>query len=232
MHGYNNLGSNGDGEQASVGLRGLTRCDFQARLLQEGTNVAEQQYSPFIVGIGGTTRHGSSTEQALSMALAAAERQGARTRLFGGDHLTALPHYLTDAARASAEGQSLVEAIRAADGIIIASPGYHGSISGLVKNALDYIEETSKDPRAYLDGLPVGLIVTAWGWQATGSTLGTLRSIVHALRGWPTPLGVAINTSQTIFEGGNCADAGASGQLDLVGCQVQEQARLRLTTKH
>ncbi len=190
--------------------------------------MAEQQYSPFIVGIGGTTRPGSSTEQALGLALAAAERQGARTQLFGGAQLVALPHYLTDAARASAEGQALVEAIRAADGIIIASPGYHGSVSGLVKNALDYIEETAKDPRVYLDGLPVGLIVTAWGWQATGSTLATLRSIVHALRGWPTPLGVAINSSQSLFEGGGCSDPGAAGQLAMVGRQVHEQAQLRL----
>ncbi|MGU1062094.1 NADPH-dependent FMN reductase [Pseudomonas aeruginosa] len=194
--------------------------------------MAEQEYSPFIVGIGGTTRPGSSTEQALALALAAAERQGARTQLFGGAQLVALPHYLTDAAKASAEGQALVEAIRAADGIVIASPGYHGSISGLVKNALDYIEETSKDTRAYLDGLPVGLIVTAWGWQATGSTLATLRSIVHALRGWPTPLGAAINTSQTAFEKGECSDSGVAGQLEMVGRQVQEQARLRLKTQH
>lgn len=194
--------------------------------------MAEQEYSPFIVGIGGTTRPGSSTEQALALSLAAAERQGARTQLFGGAQLVALPHYLTEAAQASAEGKALVEAIRAADGIIIASPGYHGSISGLVKNALDYIEETSKDTRAYLDGLPVGLIVTAWGWQATGSTLATLRSIVHALRGWPTPLGAAINTSQTAFGKSECSDSGVSGQLEMVGRQVQEQARLRLKTQH
>nr|WP_283939708.1 NADPH-dependent FMN reductase [Pseudomonas sp. R3.Fl] len=203
-----------------------------ARLLKEGTNVAEQQYSPFIVGIGGTTRPGSSTEQALALALSAAECQGARTQLFGGEHLAALPHYLTPAAQISIEGKALVEAIRAADGIIIASPGYHGSISGLVKNAIDYIEDTSKDERAYLDGLPVGLIVTAWGWQATGSTLGALRSIVHALRGWPTPLGATINTSQTAFEGGSCSDAGAAGQLAAVGRQVHEQALLRLHTHH
>lgn len=90
----------------------------------------------------------------------------------------------------------------------------------------------SKDPRAYLDGLPVGLIVTAWGWQATGSTLATLRSIVHALRGWPTPLGAAINTSQAAFEKGECSDPGVAGQLEMVGRQVQEQARLRLKTQH
>src|SRR3546814_8041656 len=80
----------------------------------------------------------------------------------------------------------LVAAVRDADGLILASPGYHGSISGLVKNAIDYLEETARDRRVYLHGLPVGLIATAFGWQATGGTLLAMRSIVHALRGWPT----------------------------------------------
>ena len=152
---------------------------------------------PFIVGIGGAHNATSSTEQALIVALNAAEKAGARTQLFGGDVLTRLPHYLTPGTAESADGKQLVAAIRAADGVIIASPGYHGSISGLVKNAIDYLEETSKDARVYLDGVPVGLIATAYGWQATGTTLATLRSIVHALRGWPTPLGAAINEAPT-----------------------------------
>lgn len=184
---------------------------------------------PFIVGIGGTAAPGSSTEQALTLALAAAERAGARIKMFGSDTLAKLPHYLTGGAAEAAEARALVEAVRAADGVIIASPGYHGSISGLVKNAIDYLEETAKDKRVYLDGVPVGLIATAYGWQATGSTLATLRSIVHALRGWPTPLGAAINSSGGIFKGGECSDAGASAQLELVGKQVVQFARLRIS---
>lgn len=182
---------------------------------------------PFIVGIGGTASPNSSTEQALSIALASAERAGAEIRLFGAATLATLPHYMTEGSTTSQEGRDLVEAVRRADGIIIASPGYHGSISGLVKNAIDYLEETSKDERVYLDGVPVGLIATAYGWQATGSTLATLRSIVHALRGWPTPLGAAINSSGGIFKEGVCSDTGAANQLDLVGRQVHEFARLR-----
>ena len=183
--------------------------------------------APYIVGVGGTAAAMSSTEQALVLALKAAADSGARTRLFGSVDLVALPHYLSAGTSGSAEGRELVKAVRAADGIILASPGYHGSISGLVKNAIDYLEETSKDSRAYLDGIPVGLIVTAYGWQATGSTLVTLRSIVHALRGWPTPLGAAINTTGGVFAGGRCSDTAAARQLELVGRQVVEFAKLR-----
>jgi FMN reductase len=191
--------------------------------------MVDQGKKPFIVGIGGTASPGSSTEQALALALASAERAGARVKMFGATTLAALPHYLTDGTATSPDARALVEAVRAADGVIIASPGYHGSISGLVKNAIDYLEETAKDERVYLDGVPVGLIATAYGWQATGSTLATLRSIVHALRGWPTPLGAAINSSGGIFKGGACSDAGASAQLDLVGRQVLQFARLRIS---
>lgn len=181
---------------------------------------------PFIVGIGGTTRPGSSTEQALSLAISAAARSGGRTRMFDGVALARLPHYEA-AASTCAYAREFVAAIREADGIIVASPGYHGSISGLVKNALDYIEETAHDERVYLDGIPVGLIVTAYGWQATTSTLATLRAIVHALRGWPTPLGAAINAKGGVFSAGACNDAQVASQLELVARQVLEFAELR-----
>jgi len=183
--------------------------------------------TPFIVGIGGTTFPGSSTEQSLAVALAAAEAAGASIRMFDGALLSRLPHYSLGVTKQSSEGAELVGAIRKADGVIIASPGYHGSISGLVKNAIDYIEDTSRDERVYLDGLPVGLIVTAHGWQATGSTLATLRSIVHALRGWPTPLGAAIKSETGMFVDGVCSNPSVAAQLELVGRQVVEFARLR-----
>ena len=179
---------------------------------------------PNIVAIGGTAAPTSSTESALLIALASAEREGAGVRLFGGTYLAGLPHYLTPGATEA--GRDMVEAVRAADGLIVASPGYHGSISGLVKNAIDYLEDTAKDSRVYLDGVPVGLIATAYGWQATTSTIATLRSIVHALRGWPTPLGAAINSSGGIFKNGECTDAGAKAQLELVGRQVVQFARM------
>ena len=182
---------------------------------------------PSILGLGGTTDPGSSTEQALRLALAAAEAQGAEVTIFGAETLAALPHYSAGAVARSPEAQRLVAAFRAADGLILASPGYHGSISGLVKNAIDYAEETSKDERVYFDDVPVGLIVTAYGWQATGSTLATLRSIVHALRGWPTPLGAGIKTASGMFRDGQCTDPGAAQQLEIVGKQVVEFARLR-----
>ena len=179
--------------------------------------MAEDISRPLIVGIGGTTSAVSSTERALAVALRAAAGEGADTQLFGGEALAALPLYTPNITERSAGERSLVEAIRRASGVIIASPGYHGSISGL--------EETAKDQRIYLTDLPVGLIATAYGWQATGSTIAALRSIVHALRGWPTPLGAAINSAQCKFgDDGGCSDPAAAAQLATVGRQVAQAA--------
>ena len=75
--------------------------------------------------------------------------------------------------------------------------------------------------------MPVGLIATAYGWQATGSTIAALRSIVHALRGWPTPFAAAINTQLTNFDDeGGCTDPAVLEQLVLIGRQVARFAPL------
>ncbi|MFD0887448.1 NADPH-dependent FMN reductase, partial [Streptosporangium algeriense] len=120
---------------------------------------------PFVVGLGGTTRASSTSETALRLALDAAASAGARTELFGAGYLSGLPMY--DPARSpGGPGRHLVEALRAADGVIVCSPGYHGSVSGLVKNALDYAEDLRDDARPYLTGRAVGCVTTAYGWQA------------------------------------------------------------------
>lgn len=145
------------------------------------------------VAIGGTMRAHSSTERALRKALSIAEARGARTTLLSGEAIN-FPPYAPENADRSAIARSYIETLRSADAIILGSPGYHGAISGFVKNALDYVEDMSRDDRCYFDGLPVGCIATAAGWQAAVATLQQLRAITHALRGWPTPLGIAINT--------------------------------------
>ncbi|MFM0015468.1 NADPH-dependent FMN reductase [Paraburkholderia sediminicola] len=188
---------------------------------------SEDIFRPFVVGLGGTSTPGSSTEKSLKIALSAAESAGADVQMFGCDALASLPHYLTSNAADTPRAILLLRAIRAADGVIIASPGYHGTISGLLKNAIDYLEETAKDDRPYLEGVPVGLIATAYGWQATGSTLVTLRTIIHALRGWPTPFGAAINSSGGIFANDECIDSTVANSLETVGRQVVEFARMK-----
>ncbi|MBS1870063.1 MAG: NAD(P)H-dependent oxidoreductase [Actinobacteria bacterium] len=166
-----------------------------------------------VVGIGGSTRAGSSTELLLRAILSSTEALGAETALVTGEELL-LPPY-EPGARLPDHGLRLVELAREADAVVIGSPGYHGGISGLVKNALDYLEELREDDVPYLAERPVGLAVTAYGWQAAVTTLTALRQIAHALRGWPTPLGIAVNVAATPLGGqGPPADAGLQGRIE------------------
>jgi FMN reductase len=152
--------------------------------------------------------------------LSAAQRRGARTKLISGA-LLQLPLYQPDNPERSEGARFLVSELAQADGIVLGSPGYHGSISGLVKNALDYAEDLRTDVRPYFSGRAVGCIATAGGWPGAVNTLGALRDIVHALRGWPTPLGAAINATENVFDAaGVCLVPRIAQILDLMAEEV------------
>jgi FMN reductase len=185
-------------------------------------------FTPYVIGIGGTARPNSTSECALIEALKAAERLGARTRLFDGRFISSLPLYVPGRHAQSPEELDYIDSVRACHGIIVSTPGYHGSLSGPVKNVLDLLEDTAKDANPYLEGRSFGCVVTAYGWQACVTTLVSLRMVAHALRAWPTPFGASINTSTPLFDaGGTCTDAKVSGHLKLVASQVVEFARWR-----
>lgn len=176
--------------------------------------------APLIVGIGGSTRPNSFTNELIAGCLAEADALGARTRAVVGPALGDLPMFGDDLD--PAESAELIEAVRAADCIVIGTPGYHGGMSGLVKNALDHLELLRDDPRPYLDGKAVGIIVSASGWQACGTTLMSVRSAVHALRGWPTPFGVTVNSAEQ-----DATDARVAGALAVLAGQLVEFASWR-----
>jgi FMN reductase len=181
---------------------------------------ADPENGPLVVGLGGTLRPNSSTERALRECAAAIERQGGRTKLFCGADIDLPMYNPTDPAR-DPKAVRLVSALREADAVIVSSPGYHGGVSGLVKNALDYLEDLRDEPRVYLDNTPLGCIAGAYGWQAAVATMHQLRAIGHALRAWPTPLGVAINSADPIWgPDGELTDTTVRNQLDLLAGQV------------
>jgi FMN reductase len=112
-----------------------------------------------IVGIGGTTKPGSSTEKALAAVLAACAGANVRTSLIGGAALAALPLYSPEDQQRSAAQRAFVETVRGADGIMLATPAYHAGMSGLLKNAIDLLEDLRSDARPYLQDRAVGCIV-------------------------------------------------------------------------
>ncbi|ABD12808.1 MULTISPECIES: NADPH-dependent FMN reductase [Frankia] len=182
--------------------------------------VRARRRRPLIVGIGGSSRANSTTHQALATVLAMMGQAGAETMLLGAADLD-LPMYAPERQERPAAALRLLAAVERADGLVIATPGYHGGISGQVKNALDYLEDLRGAPRPYLDGRAVALIVGARGTQAAGTTLTALRSTVHALRGWPTPLGVTLNTAVPLFDPhGRVLDRTVAARLDTLADQI------------
>jgi FMN reductase len=205
------------------------------RIVQAGATPASEEYpqmqvlgggttSPArVVAIGGSTRPGSTTEQLLRMA---AERihPDAEVRVFAGPALL-LPHYVPG--KLSNAAHDLVAAARAADVLILGSPGYHGCLSGTVKNAIDYLEELAMDDPPYLDGKVVGCVATAYGWQAAVNTLSALRQVVAALRGWSTPYGIAVNVSDGYLTRAGALDGKRlDGPIDIMAGQIRQFMQL------
>jgi FMN reductase len=185
----------------------------------------------YVLGIGGTTRTGSSSERALRFSLDAAKSAGAEVCCLVADDLD-LPLYAPESPIRSDRATRLVQQFRRCDGLIVCSPGYHGTVSGMIKNALDYVEDLRMDTPAYLDGRPFGTIGCAYGWAGAVHTVTGLRSIAHALRAWPTPMGAAINTDTPIFDDdGRIVDPKSMFQLEMVGRQVVEFATMRAMSK-
>ncbi|GHE35662.1 FMN reductase [Streptomyces vinaceus] len=179
------------------------------------------------MGIGGSSGTRSTVEQALRVCLDAAEHMGAEVRLLNGTEL-AMPLYRPGAEAVHGHAARLLRAVAQADAVVLASPAYHGTVSGLVKNALDHLEELRDDSRPYLSGRAVGCIAVGQGWQGAVATLAALRDITHALRGWPTPIGVAVNSTAVPFgPEGRCEVPHVQEQLTLMAQQLVEFARAR-----
>lgn len=174
-----------------------------------------------VVGIGGSRRPGSSTERVIAAVLNGLEERGACTTMYSGQDLL-FPHY-EPAAPLTQAAKGYIAAVRAADAIVLGSPGYHGGISGLVKNAVDYLEELRDDAVPYLGGKAVGCVTTAYGWQAAVSTLSALRQTVHALRGWPTPYGIAMNVADGLCSlDGRFLDSRTDESVNIVASQIMQ----------
>lgn len=184
-------------------------------------------YGPTILGLGGTTRPGSFTERALRYAATEVERLGGRMKLFCGSELI-LPAYSADKSMRSEEASRLVNVLRSCDAMVVASPGYHGSISGLVKNALEYSEDLALDERPFFEGRAIGCIVGGLGWQAIGTALVSLRSVVHSLKAWSPPTEVAMHTAGKVFgTAGYVLVPETKQDLDAQVHQLVEFARMR-----
>src|SRR6185436_15783546 len=112
-----------------------------------------------IVGLGGSLAKASKSRAALSRAVAGAETELLDLRELG------LPMYNSDDAEPGQAASRLIESCYAADGLIWSSPLYQGTISGALKNALDWLHLLGSREPSYLHDKVIGLISAAGGTQ-------------------------------------------------------------------
>ena len=149
--------------------------------------------APLLAGLGGSLREKSYSLAALRETLRLAEADGAITDLLDVRALN-LPMFVPDLpveGYPSAQQANIIrfiEACRRADVMIWASPTYHGAITGVVKNALDFMEFLSDDEPPYLQGRAVGLMTIP-----DQTTFAGMINAVHELRAWLAPTQVTLS---------------------------------------
>lgn len=89
-----------------------------------------------------------------------------------------------------------------ADVHIWLTPLYHGSMTGAMKNCLDWLETAPKMPTPYLTGKLIGLVCWADGVQAMQG-INAMDSVVKSLRAWTLPYSVPIQRSELFDDKGN-----------------------------
>ena len=168
-----------------------------------------------VVAVCGSRRAGSYTKIALEHALAAAEQAGAEVDLLDLGAVD-LPLYHPDE-DAQGDSAALVRRVRAADGVILGSPVYHGTFSSTLKNFHDYCSGDD-----YEDTV-VGLLVTAGG-ASHGATLEHMRSTVRNVHGWTVPQQVGIPRASRQFEDGAFVDDDLRKRTEELGLLVAKHA--------
>ncbi|WP_428261276.1 NADPH-dependent FMN reductase [Haliangium sp.] len=169
-----------------------------------------------IVGLGGSPNTRSSTTAAVEIALAGARAAGAEVQRFDVDALD-LPMYKWG--MSSPVADELMTAVRQAHGMIWCSPLYHGTVSGVFKNVIDWFELLANDDPPYLSGKIIALMATAGGDQAL-QAINTMEYIVRALRGWTLPLTAPIARAGQAFQDGTPRDPELDERLRMIGREL------------
>lgn len=115
---------------------------------------------------------------------------------------------------------------RAADAILLGSPEYHNSYSGVLKNALDLLGADE------LGGKLFGLMGVGAGDMGAINTLGHLRYVVRGVGGWSLPIQVSIAHAHEAFDGARLKDAKLEDRIKAFGRELVRFARLHACEPH
>ncbi len=147
-----------------------------------------------IAGIGGSLRPGSYTRMAVETALRGAREAGAATTFVD---LRELDLVFADVKKPDSDLPPGVLRLRTevkhADGLILGTPEYHGSFSGVLKNALDLMGFDE------FEGKMLGLVGVSGGAMGAFAALNGLREVGRARHAWVIPEQAAIPEAWRVF---------------------------------
>jgi NAD(P)H-dependent FMN reductase len=170
-----------------------------------------------VVGLCGSLRPTSWTRAALQLALAGAHEKGAATELLDlrDFELSFCTGEEKEPDRRNAGVERLQQSIMQAHGIILATPNYHGTLSGVLKNALDLMSMREFERKV------VGLVGVSGGRTGATSTLNTLRAIGRSLHAWVIPWEAWVYNADAAFAAdGSLRDDATAQRLKEVGRRV------------
>lgn len=137
-----------------------------------------------ILGICGTYDLNSANGRMLELALNECEKLGSEVQIW--DHgERPLPLVGADGSWDDLNVKDFQELATTADAFILSSPEYHGTMSGVMKNSLDWLYSK------HTSGKVFGLISTLGG-QSSNNTLNHMRIAARWIHGWVAPEQIAV----------------------------------------
>ncbi len=156
-----------------------------------------------VVAIGGSLRERSFTYQALEYAAGLLSGLGCRVRVFDL-RVMRLPFCNGDNQDPRLDYPAVGELRRSvgeAHALVLATPEYHGGLSGVLKNALDLLGAEQ------LEGKVAGSI-SVLGGTTDSNALNDVCRILRSCHSWVIPHHIAIGRPDKVFVDGRISDAG------------------------
>jgi chromate reductase len=167
-----------------------------------------------ILAIAGSLRRGSFNRMLVR---AAVESAPAGMIVHPYDELAAIPLFNEDLEAETPESVThFRSAAASADGLLISTPEYNWSISGVLKNAIDWLSRP--DPSDLLAGKPIAIIGASGGRWGTRLAQATLRQVLTSTESLVMPApAMFVREAAALFDGtGHLTDATARAQLESV----------------
>lgn len=172
-----------------------------------------------VMAVAGSLRDGSYTKMALNVAVEGARRAGGEVTVVDLVEWR-LPLYDDGPSLQDPVARRFMALAEGADALLVATPVYHDSYSGVLKNALDYLYRE-------LNGKVAGLIAVAGGRVGAGLAMEHLRTVFRETSTWVLSRQVPIGNSDEAFDAsGRPRDQGTEERLLRIGRELVEQAKI------